>query len=274
MDFGAHNGGDLPYFLKKFEQVVAIEANPSRVDEIRNNQAEAIRAGRLIVIHAALTASPVVGEVELWLDDENDVKSSLLKPSPTEAKTRKLLVSAISIQELWEKFGVPDYVKIDLEGYDIAILRAIRESGKWPANLSAEAHSTSVLDEMAMFGFSGYKILRGKSVSSRYNSFGFKDLNGQPAQFSFPWHSSGPIGEDLPGSWYSLKDARKILALVGPGWVDIHSSDGVAESELGKLQPSEKFLVSGLSMLPSWAYKILPKRFSIARRRLVRKFVN
>ena len=35
-DFGANNGDDIPYYLMKADEVIAVEANPKLCDVIKN----------------------------------------------------------------------------------------------------------------------------------------------------------------------------------------------------------------------------------------------
>lgn len=48
-DLGANNGDEIPYYLKKADTVVAVEANPVLCDQIRDRFAVQIAEGRLFV---------------------------------------------------------------------------------------------------------------------------------------------------------------------------------------------------------------------------------
>ena len=48
-DFGANNGDDIPYYLMKADEVIAVEANPNLCDLIKNRFPKEIIDGRLKV---------------------------------------------------------------------------------------------------------------------------------------------------------------------------------------------------------------------------------
>ena len=56
-DFGSNNGynNNIPYYLKKADIVVAVEANPSLCQHIANRFSPVINDGRLFVENCVLT---------------------------------------------------------------------------------------------------------------------------------------------------------------------------------------------------------------------------
>ena len=54
-DFGANNGDDIAYYLRKPCRVVAVEANPALCRQIEERFAEAIASGRLVVLCCVIT---------------------------------------------------------------------------------------------------------------------------------------------------------------------------------------------------------------------------
>lgn len=62
-DLGSNNGDDIPYYLKKAELVIAVEANPVLCDVIKKRFASAIASKRLIVENVVLTAGKESGDV-------------------------------------------------------------------------------------------------------------------------------------------------------------------------------------------------------------------
>lgn len=276
IDIGAHNGSDLAYFMSKAALVVAVEANPYLVEKIRSTYRREVNAGGLVVEHAAVTPFRFSSEIDLWVNKDNDVKSSLLKPStPPRGALERIRVPTLSIGELLARHGVPDHLKIDVEGLDFALLRALRTQGLIPHSLSAEAHSIEVLGELSKMGaFTGYKIVLGRSVSRKYKNFSYLTGTGETRTISFPNHSSGPLGTDLPSGWFGYKDARAIFKLTGGGWVDVHAAQLKSSTDISVLGLRKRNLVSLLGLVTSLGVHHLPRRFRRIRNQLLRDLVN
>lgn len=273
IDLGAHNGADLGYYLKKARRVVAVEANPWLCDQIRQDYEKQIREGRLFVEEKAVVADKDSEAIEFWLSPE-DAQSSLVKPRGASRGARVLSVATISLEQLFAKYGIPQYLKIDLEHYDSEILRALGAAATIPPALSVEAQKLGILDSVQKLGtYSSFKLVRGKSISRRYQNFRFLGSDDSSWNFSFPWHSAGPLGEDLPGAWFDYRDTRKILKMVGPGWVDVHAATKPATRHLRSESIRTRVAISTLTktLLDTG---LLPEHMRRIRKRLVREFVN
>ncbi|AVG24673.1 methyltransferase [Pontimonas salivibrio] len=274
IDLGAHAGNDLPYYLEKAQQVVAVEANPSRCREIRSRFSAELREGRLFLEEAAITEFPIHGKVRFWVSKEHDVQSSLVESGKDPEQFDPVEVATTTLDKLLDRFGVPDYLKIDLEHYDLAILRSLKRFGSFPAALSVEVHSMKILQQLSQIGhYNSYKIIRGKSVARHYQDFPFEGVDGETHYFSFPHHSSGPIGSDIESHWFSFADVRAILRLAGTGWLDIHASTLRPTASLKALSPLHPLALRLLST-PMAKSKLAPKHQARVRKRLMRTFLN
>jgi hypothetical protein len=49
-------------------------------------------------------------------------------------------------------------------------------------------------------------------------------LQVSPSRMSVPEHSSGPFGDDIPGTWLDLDGVFEYLSVHGLGWKDIHAA--------------------------------------------------
>ena len=239
-DFGANNGDDIPYYLLKADRVVAVEANPVLAAEIERRFAEVIATGQLEVITKVLTADQEPVAVPFYLHRANHVLSQFPPPDDP-ADFERIVLPSIPVVELIARFGAPHYVKIDIEHYDEAILRALFAAGIRPPLISAEAHSFEVFAGLvALGGYRAFKLVDGITVPQRYRDHPIATPGG-PARHSFPEHSAGPFGDDIPGPWLSTEAFMRLLAAEGFGWKDIHAtslhpadvSAGMNREELG-----------------------------------------
>lgn len=239
-DFGANNGDDVPYYLRKADRVIAVEANPVLAAGIERRFAEAIAARRLEVVAKVVTAGGEAPEVPFYVHRSNHVLSQFPPPA-NPAEFERILLPAIPVGELIARCGAPHYVKIDIEHYDEAILRALFAAGIRPPFISAEAHSFEVFAALvALGGYRAFKLVDGITVPQRYRDHPIATANGT-ARHSFPEHSAGPFGDDIPGPWLAPEAFMRLLAAEGFGWKDIHAtslhpadpSAGMDREELG-----------------------------------------
>ncbi len=224
-DFGANNGDDIGYYLKKADCVVAVEASPTLCSMIEARFAREIAERRVFVLCCVITAGEQEGPVPFYLHKTNHVLSQFPAPSIDAAHMfEEVLLPALSPDRIIETYGVPHYIKIDLEHYDAEILRSLFTHGIFPDYISAESHSIEVFCLLAALGnYKAFKLVNGPSVGTLYANHLINTRSGVQAH-SFPIHSAGPYGDDIPGPWLSATGLFRQLATVGLGWKDIHAS--------------------------------------------------
>lgn len=224
-DVGANNGDDIPYYLKKAHRVVAVEANPQLCEHLRQRFKDAVRDGRLIVEHCALTGEMTAAPVPFYVHLTDHVRSQLASPrAKSLGEYREVLVPSRSILSLIEEHGSPYYIKIDIEGQDVQVLRQLFSAGVKPPFISAESHSIDVLAALiALGGYDAFKIVVGSTVAQEFRNHSISTRSGVE-RYHFPPHSAGPFGDDIPGDWMPGDLFFKQLAIIGLGWKDIHAT--------------------------------------------------
>jgi FkbM family methyltransferase len=222
-DFGSNNGDDVPYYLKKSDTVIAVEANPVLCEQIENRFKEELSDGRLFVENCVLTTDDSANEVYFYIHKSNHVLSQFPKPENTQ-DFEKVLLPSKSVMQLIKKYGNPYYIKIDIEHYDQAVLRALFENNVRPPYISAESHDIEVFSLLVSLGrYNSFKLVDGYSVSSKYNEHKIV-VNEKTETYSFPFHSAGPFGDDISGEWMTANNFYRLLAFENLGWKDIHAS--------------------------------------------------
>lgn len=236
-DFGANNGDDIPYYLKKADLVVAVEANPSLCQVIGERFAGEIAAGRLRVENCVLVSPGSPQEVHFYLHKRRHVLGQFPEPDPSVAHdyTRILLPSQSAV-EVIRKHGDPYYIKIDIEGCEEAILTDLFHGGIRPPFISAESHSIVAFASLVSLGrYRAFKLVDGASVAKKYRNHPIA-VNGASELYSFPPHSAGPFGGDIAGGWMNADDMFALLAAEGLGWKDIHATYTVEPAPVAKAQ--------------------------------------
>lgn len=224
-DFGANNGDDIPYYLKKADLVVAIEANPSLAKEIERRFANEIEQGRLRIENCVVVAGGDGPKVDFYLHKRHHVLGRVTQPDQSViGDYDRLTLPARSVMEIVTRHGAPYYIKTDIEGYDHVLLRELFQNGIRPPYISAEATTIQVFALLvAMGNYKAFKLVDGATVAKKYSNHWICVGEGQE-RYSFPPQSAGPFGEDVAGDWMNADDLFGVLAKKKMGWRDIHAT--------------------------------------------------
>jgi FkbM family methyltransferase len=269
IDAGAHAGEDTEFYLAKGFRVVAVEANPALAEALRARFADATASGRLRIFNVAIAERS--GTQSLAVADDMTVWSSLSHDFVSRNESvgttyRYVDVAAVRFEEVLAEVGVPYYLKVDIEGFDMLCVRALHQFNERPTWLSIESNVsvgassfTSVVDELAQLWHLGYR--RFQYVNQRRHpeiTLPRVPREGAFVDARFTEVSSGPFGDELPRKWRSLWLAlgygtalwlhhnltgfggrwttwrvaspyRKLAARMlrgSPGWYDLHASLG------------------------------------------------
>lgn len=237
-DLGSNNGDDIPYYLKKSELTVAVEANPILAKAIESRFQQEIDAGRLVVESKVLTPATELGEVPFYVHKTDDVQSQFPRPDDP-SQFERIVLPACSVSDLIARYGPPHYVKIDIEHFDEAILRALFQAGIFPPFISSESHSIGIFAVLVAIGrYDSFKLVDGYSVAEVYADVPIEGEDGEE-RYSFPYHSAGPFGDDIRGPWLDAAAFFRVLAIERLGWKDIHATNlrrpraGISTAQLG-----------------------------------------
>jgi FkbM family methyltransferase len=256
-DVGVHNGDDTAYYLHKGYRVVGIEANPDIAATLRTRFAMEISSGALQFIEAGIAEDE--GDLDFFVCNENTEWSSFdpNKAAAVGATNRIIKVRTSKFSSILQKYGVPYYCKIDIEGNDHICLQEI-DPGDKPAFVSVEmSHASGDRDlkRLRDLGYRRFKILSQVTFAPANPLF---DTLARAVPWQITWRirrlerrvfgksrdrswvfkmgDSGPFGDDLPGRWKSHDEALKIWRSlheldkrrndrgVGGNWFDIHAT--------------------------------------------------
>jgi FkbM family methyltransferase len=236
-DFGANSGDDIPYYLKKADLVIAVEANPTLCRQMEERFSSAISTGSLVIENCVLVCEGNDAEVHFYLHKRHHVLGQFLEPNESVIQDYvKVKLRAQSVMEVLRRYGDPYYIKIDIEGYDEAILRELLSNGVRPPYISAESTSISVFALLAGLGdYRAFKLVEGATVGKKYRNHPIAVGEGKEV-YSFAAHSAGPFGEDIPGEWMNADDLFLSLAARKMGWRDIHATSLVSPEPTSQMQ--------------------------------------
>ena len=141
-DVGLHKGEDSEFYLSKGFRVLAIEAVPELCELARWRLRTFIDCGQLTILNVALTE--IKGPLSFfvsggpsawgtanrkWAEWYRDVKG---------IQFTETSVPGIRFSEVLEEFGMPHYLKVDIEGADILCLRGLLSFSERPRYVSIE----------------------------------------------------------------------------------------------------------------------------------------
>lgn len=128
-DVGANIGSRTEVFAELARRVISIEPQDSCVDILFQ---KSVKISNMHVCKAALGASE--GEADIMISDAHQLSSLSLEWIGAVQKSGRFAhhkwrdverVSVTTLDKLIEQFGVPDFIKIDVEGYEFEVLKGL-----------------------------------------------------------------------------------------------------------------------------------------------------
>jgi FkbM family methyltransferase len=243
-DLGMYDASDTIYYLEEGFRVVAVEANPALVRRAQVALDKYVASGQLAIVNAAIGPSNEAIEVSICGDD---LGSSSIYRELVEARTPigKFTVQGITTHELFDRFGVPYYLKIDVEGADGLCVRALSSTTK-PNYLSFEVDDDleELTDHLASIGFTKFKLINQVTFRELTNRRNLRDRTAlkivRMLGYAEPQyvkrcgrlfksaHSSGPAPWCSDGAWRSrdelLRKWERLHSLLQHNvWFDLHA---------------------------------------------------
>jgi FkbM family methyltransferase len=254
-DVGLHKGEDSEFYLRKGFRVIAVEALPSNAQIAADRLRTYVDCGQLIILNVAVAErdGPLTFfeslDCSTWGTSNPELERSGERSGH---RWLKRTVEGVNFSKILARYGMPYFLKIDIQGEDTLCLKALRDFAARPRYLSYESESKSITElrrELAVLrdlGYSRFKVVRQDDVCGQRCPFPAKE--GQYVDQRFEESSSGLFGEETPGDWVDedrvirryrrmrfqryLIRVLSLLHLRGlvpePGWHDIHAKqDGM-----------------------------------------------
>jgi FkbM family methyltransferase len=169
-DLGMNNGDDCAHYLSKGYDVVVIEANPSLVRKAQERFRQEISDRRLAIEWVGIVDQPV--SIPFWICDERDVFSSFdaTRAGRNGLKCHPVEVECVTFDTILNKYGIPYYLKIDIEGAEPYCLKHLTPT-HLPQYISLEAEELDWLVLLRRLGYSEFKIVDQMRHNSRFPDF-------------------------------------------------------------------------------------------------------
>jgi FkbM family methyltransferase len=153
-DIGASNGDKAFIFSRCADRIICLEPNP----ECAARLARRFRHDRMItIVPEGVSDSAGVGTISVYSGDESALSSfSQRWIEEHGAPARTVEVKLTTLEDLISRFGRPSYIKIDVEGFEVNVLRGLRSSVplvsfecNLPMFLSETLECITLLDRLA-----------------------------------------------------------------------------------------------------------------------------
>ena len=232
-DIGMHKGEDSELYLKKGYRVIGIEAVPALAEATGESLKEFVQSGQLLILNVAIAERE--GALTFFESTANSVWGTLY---PEWARRNEKLAGKPSIERIVDganlaailsQYGVPYYLKIDVEGADTLCLEALRGFRDKPKYVSFESTKDSWRDlerEFALLkelGYSKFKVVPQHKVHEQRCPAPAKE--GQYVDHQFQRGASGLFGDEAPGEWATEKEALKRYRRIF-FWYKLFGDDG------------------------------------------------
>jgi FkbM family methyltransferase len=254
-DVGMDIGQDTKHYLQRGYKVVAFEANPELVRQNKIRFKDAIKKGDLTIVYGAIVDEKTAqkGTIDFFINKES-VWGTVVPARAAEyedrskSSARVVKVPCVSFVSALKEYGIPHYIKVDIEGADIVCLEALRAIKQRPAYISLESDVDSyanvrkeleLLDEL---GYTRFQVINQKDIQK----------NSRHDEYEYAFGASGEFGEWLPhDEWMGIGRTKRFYRLLFV-WYKLFAYKGLLRNT--PLQaPLSKFLskMTGTT-IPSW----------------------
>jgi FkbM family methyltransferase len=213
-DVGMHKGEDTLFYLKKGYNVIAFEADPDLATECRVKFADEIKNNQLVIIEGAIVDSNLLNaetnSVKFFKNKSNSVWGTVANEWAQRnenfgASSDIIDIQAINFIDCLNTYGVPYYLKIDIEGMDIICLQSLLYFSEKPDYVSIESEKISFhklkkeFDLLTELGYYSFKAInQANIITQKLPSI---TNQGTHINHKFENGSSGTFGTELPKKW-------------------------------------------------------------------------
>jgi len=210
-DVGIHRGEDSAYYLALGYDVVGFEANPELVEHCQRRFASEIAHGRLTLVEGAITTAEV-STVTFWRHSNSvfgTTSRDWAERNAQSGTSERIDVPAVNFGARLQEFGVPHYLKVDIEGADKECFAALDGLPARPTYVSLESEKVDFdaliceFDMLAALGYDRFAVVQQAGISRIDRA---TKLDGDTMTYTFERDTSGPFGSDVE-PWITRDEA-------------------------------------------------------------------
>jgi FkbM family methyltransferase len=221
-DVGMHKGEDTDFYLKKGFTVIAFEANPDLVGHCKVRFQDPIASGRLLIVEGAIASAEAGETITFYKNERVSVFGTTFANLAARnagmfgARSVKIEVPRTDIETAFQVYGIPFYLKIDIEGADTLVLGALAKLDGRPQFLSFETDITdaknfkNLISELELvhdLGYRRFNFVQQASIPG--TRIVTQTFQGEHLDYVFEPEATGPFGNDLQSPWMNYEKCRK-----------------------------------------------------------------
>ncbi|MDB5443657.1 MAG: FkbM family methyltransferase [Phenylobacterium sp.] len=212
-DIGMNICEDTDFYLRKGFRVVAVEADPASCAAAEARYRGEVASGQLTVLNRAIsdTARPlrfyVCKTMSAWSTASAELRDQWTRQG---AEFDEIEVPAITGAMLIERYGVPHYAKIDIEGFDLICLAGFRAAASQPDYVSVEVDfykRDELVSMLTSLGYQRFALVGQATIPQQRPRQG--GVEGRSIDHIFAKGCSGHFGDELPVEWVNGAELRR-----------------------------------------------------------------
>ncbi len=201
-DLGMFDGSDTAFYLAKGFRVVAVEARHDLCSQARERFSGELCSGQLNLIEKAI-----------WTISNEEVPfyirsgwSSLFQQSAERdgAVSARVAVRTTTVPQLFCEFGVPHFLKCDLEGVEGIVIEQLRKEKEKPSFVSMEDPTGEIASQLLKAGYDRFQMVNQGHLDLYQPPR--RSREGQYVETIFNGKCSGLFGYELNPSHWSTYD--------------------------------------------------------------------
>src|ERR1700677_356934 len=173
-DLSMNNGYETAFYLACGYRVVAIEADPGLVAEASKRFKTEIGSNKLTILNVGVAEQ--AGTAEFWINEAHSHLNSFDRK--TTARNGEphhfITIQCRRLDKIVCEYGVPYYMKIDIEGHDIVCCNQLLPNSK-PHYLSVERAGIELLQKLRDLGYDRFKLI----TQVDHQAIGWRDASPQ-----------------------------------------------------------------------------------------------
>jgi FkbM family methyltransferase len=248
-DIGFHIGDDSAGYLSRGYRVVAVEANGALVEDGRKRFRNEVASGQLTILNVAMWHTSGA-KITFCINETYPGMSTIDRDhcDRVGGKCHEVEVETVTVADLFETYGTPWYMKMDIEAADEMVVRSLPEGCPLPKYFSCEiSHGSPMVGLLSTYGYVAFKLINQGTLTQSLpifdNEFFLRALRkssvicppvrsliaGLPEGIrpkKILWdpprnrfspqllRTTGPFGEEADGKWQSTAEMTRHIDYV------------------------------------------------------------
>lgn len=183
-DIGAYTGDTTCRLLEIYDKVICVDANPNMINILKEKFAHK----PVEIIEGCI--SDLTSDVNFYISTHDDWSSSKIEIAERNEPAQMIQSKPLNIVDIIEKCGCPYYLKCDIEGADVTLLKQLSKSQYRPHYISCESEcignrdidlttdeDLKVLNEIKNLGYNKFILVNQKTHKINESNSWFRSCN-------------------------------------------------------------------------------------------------